>query len=104
MIPKVVAIDPFHRGDFGRQQGARCAVVRVQQAARNAAGGQKRPALRVGRIGAARVTNWVALRRLPDPSSAAAALPLRRVDVPASRRAVFRVDCDPAKLPWRQQN
>jgi len=49
--------------------------VRVQQAVRNAAGGQNRPALRVGRIGAPG-----ALRRLPDPSSAAAALPLRRVD------------------------
>jgi hypothetical protein len=67
VIPKVTDNDAFHRGDFGRQQGARCAVVRVQQSARNAAGGQKRPALRVGRIGAPG-----ALRRLPDARHRAA--------------------------------
>ncbi len=38
LIPKVINNDAFHRGDFGRQQGARCAVVRVQQAVRNAPG------------------------------------------------------------------
>jgi hypothetical protein len=40
-------------------------LVLVQQAVRNAAGGQKRPALRVGRIGAPG-----ALRRLPDARTA----------------------------------
>jgi len=72
MIPKVLDNDAFHRGDFGRQQGARCAVVRVQQAVRNAAGGQKRPALRVGRIGAPG-----ALRRLPDVRIALRTAPTR---------------------------
>ncbi len=44
-------IDPFHRGDFCRQAGARCAAVRAPQATRDAAGDKKRPALRVGHIG-----------------------------------------------------
>jgi hypothetical protein len=72
LIPKIADNDTFHRGDFGRQQGARCAVVRVQQAVRNAAGGQKRPALRVGRLGAPG-----ALRRLPDASIALRNAPTR---------------------------
>ncbi len=44
LIPKVGDIDAFHRDDFARQLGARCAVVPAPQAGRNAAGGQKRPA------------------------------------------------------------
>ena len=67
LIPKVGNTDPFHRDDFGRQLGARCAVVLAPQATRNAAGGQKRPALRVGRLGAPG-----ALRRLPDAPHRAA--------------------------------
>ena len=42
----------------------------------------------VGRIGAAHFGSGGSLRRLPDPSSAAAALPLRRVD--ALHRAAHR--------------
>ncbi len=48
LIPKVVDIDPFHRGDFCRQSGARCAAVRAPQATRDAAGDKKRPALAGG--------------------------------------------------------
>ncbi len=76
--------DAFHQGDFGRQQGARCAVVRVQQAARNAAGGQNRPALRVGRIGAPG-----ALRRLPD-ARIAPGRPLRTAPTRATRSAPMK--------------
>ncbi len=61
IIPKVLNIDPFHRGYFRRQSGVRCAAVRAPQATRDAAGDQKRPALRVGHIGPPG-----ALRRLPD--------------------------------------
>ncbi len=61
IIPKVLDIDPFHRSDFCRQSGARCAVVRALQATRDAAGGNKRPARRVGPISPPGT-----LRRLPD--------------------------------------
>ncbi len=51
VIPDLSNSDPFHRSDFFRRQGARRAVVRVPQVARNVAGGKKRPALRVGHSG-----------------------------------------------------
>ncbi len=60
LIPKVVDIDPFHRGDFCRQSGARCVAVPDTASLRDAAGDKKRPALRVGHIGPPG-----ALRRLP---------------------------------------
>jgi ubiquinone biosynthesis monooxygenase Coq7 len=62
IIPKVGNIDPFHRSDLDHRQGARCAVLPAQQAARNAAGGPKRPASG----GAARAAGVVAaLARCP---------------------------------------
>ncbi len=63
--PTALDIDPFHRGDFFRQSGARCAAVRAPQAARDAAGDKNRPALRVGHIGppGAPWRQWAALAR-----------------------------------------
>ncbi len=79
----VGSIDPFHRSDLDHRQGARCAAhARTTSSAWAPPVGQSaRPS--VGRIGPPG-----SLRRLPDPSSAAAALPLRRVD--ALHRAAHR--------------
>jgi len=54
-----------------------------------AVGGQKRPAHRVGRIGAARHRIWVALRRLPD-ASIAPGHPLRTAPTRATRSAPMK--------------
>jgi len=66
IVPDLNNSDAFHRSDFFRRQGACRAVVHVPQAARNAAGGKKRPALRVGHCGPSG-----ALHCLPDATSIA---------------------------------
>ena len=73
LVPRSGNSDPFHRIDFARRQGACCAVVRVPQAVRNTAGGQKRPAFG----GAYRVAGCVAALARCAASRCAPRLPGR---------------------------
>ena len=78
IIPKGMDNDAFHRDDFVRQLGARCAVVLVPQAVRNAAGGQKRRASG----GAYRVAGGVAALARCSTSRCAPRLPGRPDPLP----------------------
>ncbi len=81
LIPTVLDIDPFHRGDFCRQSGARCAAVPDTASGARAPLATKsaRPS-RVGQIGPPG-----ALWRLPDVPHRAA-----RHACPAGRFAAMK--------------